>query len=340
MSNTEEEILIVKEDEEKVPKISAHRAFLYSAALPGWGEKYAGAFGRASLTGAFLCLFLLLFFYAFFAFLSNIAKVFTSFGKGVGPRQMTEAAALMQGSVLYVIVAIFGIYFVWLWALISSVEVSRKRRIDDGGEPQNHPLWAMTMSYFCPGSGHVYIGETSWGYCLFGACLVASILIAPSGLEFMEKVKVLYNKGANTQEIMAEAAILTFGMGTLIGLVVQYLAITETAKALNKRFTELFKKKSPFRLFLLALVNYCCPGAAHVLVERTTLGFQILYTYLALRLTIGLLMGIDMITPAQAQLAAWFSTIVQWAAVVEAPVREFVEKETNSADGQSIQSEV
>ena len=343
MSQSEEEILIIKDDDEKDPEISTHRAFFYSMALPGWGEKYAGAFSRSSLTGALLFFFVILLFYSFYDFFSGVAGVFTSAAKGVSARQMTEKANSVQGSVVYLIIAIFGIYFVWLWGIISSVEMGRERRINDGLQPEQSPLWAIGMSYICPGSGHVYVGDKSWGHCLFGACLLGTLLIVPSGLEFMEQIRTLGDKGLGPQGIMREArnlqALLTFGIGTLLGLAVQALAIAEVSNSLSKQFCAQYEKKRPARLFLLALINYVCPGAAQILAGRGTIGFQIIYTYVGVRLSIGLLLGMELIAPGQAQLAAWLSTIIQWAAMVEAPVRELIEEPTNSADEQSGQSE-
>ena len=343
MTQPEEEILIIKDDDEQVPEISTHRAFLYSLAFPGWGEKYAGAFSRSSLTGALLFFFVILLFYSFYDFFSGVATVFTSAAKGVNARQMTDKANSVQSSVIYLIIAIFGIYFVWLWGIISSIEVGRARRLKDGLKAEESPLWAIAMNYLCPGSGHVYVGDKSWGHCLFGACLLGTLLIVPSGIEFMEQIRTLGDKGLGPQGIIREArnlqALLTFGIGTLIGLAVQALAIAEVSSALSKQFCTQYEKKRPVRLFLLALINYVCPGAAQILVSRETIGFQIVYTYVGVRLAIGLLLGMEIITPGQANLAAWLSTIIQWSAMVETPVRELIEEPTNSKGEQSVQSE-
>ncbi len=335
MELQKEDILIIDGEDTPVEETSAHRAFLYSMAMPGWGEKYAGALRRASITGMLLTFCIFLLFYSFFDFFAGVANVLTSVAKGISANKLTQRASSVQSSVVVLLIAIVGIYFVWLWGIISSVEMSRAKRIADGGKAQKHPIWPLVMSYFCPGSGHIYMGDNSWGYCLFALAILGILLIVPSGLEFMEHVQALGAKGMGPKAMLLEArnlqALLTFGIGTLIGLAIQGLAIAETAALVHKHFDSHFPHKRPLRWFTQVLINYFCPGAGHIISGRVLFGFKVVYAYIGSHLLIGLLLGMEFISPAQANDFAWLPTLLRWAAVVEAPLHEILSKETNSA---------
>ena len=161
--------------------ISTHRAFVYGACGPGFGEIYAGARLRGYAT-----LLLFLFFTVWFTWsLFDVIRIFVNrlFDSlnGAAPFVLPEA------SFTAVAISFFGIYFTWLWAMLSSVQAAAGSRQKAGEAAQASVGWAAAIAWFCPGAGHVYAAERRFGYILFGAYLLGILLIVPPYLKMFAK---------------------------------------------------------------------------------------------------------------------------------------------------------
>jgi hypothetical protein len=136
--------------------ISVHRAFVYSASAPGLGEFYAGSRIRGLVTAALFLFFTVWLVRMLFVILSAmVSQVFGSF-TGTAPFVMPNVPFFSMG------VYFFGLYFIWLWAMISAVDVATEQRQQNGGPPQASVAWAAAISWFCPGAGQVYRLPALW----------------------------------------------------------------------------------------------------------------------------------------------------------------------------------
>jgi hypothetical protein len=130
--------------------ISAHRAFVYGASAPGLGEIYAGSRIRGIMTASLVIFFGIWFTRVLVVIIGGLVdRVFGS---------LNDATLIVVSDLPLISLGIsfFGIYYVWLWAMISSVDaaVVHRRKITE--PPQASIAWAVAMSWFCPGSGQVY----------------------------------------------------------------------------------------------------------------------------------------------------------------------------------------
>ncbi|MDX2446960.1 MAG: hypothetical protein QNK29_07165, partial [Desulfobacterales bacterium] len=133
--------------------ISAHRAFVYGACAPGWGEIYAGSRVRGIMTASLFIILAVWFSLTLFSILNVlVGRVFDGLN-GMDPLVLPDMPLVSLG------VSFFGIYFLWLWAMISAVDVSLEHRQRTGAKPQASVAWAVSLSWFCPGSGQVYTAE-------------------------------------------------------------------------------------------------------------------------------------------------------------------------------------
>ena len=127
--------------------ISVHRAFVYSASAPGLGEFYAGSRIRGLVTAALFLFFTVWLARMLFVILTAmVSQIFGSF-TGNAPFVMPQVPFFSMG------VYFFGLYFIWLWAMISAVDVATERRQQNGEPPQASVAWAAAISWFCPRRG-------------------------------------------------------------------------------------------------------------------------------------------------------------------------------------------
>ena len=130
--------------------ISVHRAFVYGAAAPGLGEIYARSRLRGFLTATSFISFGIWFFWVLYKIMKAITdSVFDSLNTAT-PFKLPDLPFVSLG------VSFFGIYFIWLWAMISAVDVAVRHRRKDAEPPQLSVGWSIAFSWLCPGSGQVY----------------------------------------------------------------------------------------------------------------------------------------------------------------------------------------
>jgi len=67
-------------------------------------------------------------------------------------------------------------------------------------------------------------------------------------------------------------------------------------------------------------LGWLCPGSGQLLQGRSRIGWAFVAVYVGSKLLIGLLLGRDFITVSTADTLAWLSVLVQWGAMIEAPL--------------------
>jgi len=302
--------------------ISAHRAFVYGASAPGLGEIYAGSRMRGFLTAA-----LFLFFGGWFTWTmveivgSVVGQVFDGLN-GIAPFARPDLPFVSGG------ISFFGIYFIWLWAMISAVDVAVEQRHKNAEPPQASVAWAVVVSWFCPGAGQVYTADRRLGYILFAGYLMGILLIVPAYLQMFQGLSDL----AKNEQLSANNpyAIIDFvhdlitrvnySFGKLFQKSVQYYAIAGTMAALRqdilKTDTRWSKPSIGYGAALIG-IGWLCPGAGQLLQGRNKIGWYFLAGYIGSKVLIGLLLGHDFITIQRADTLAWISIFVQWGAIIE-----------------------
>ena len=305
--------------------VSTHRAFVYGACGPGCGEIYAGARLRGAAT-----MLLFLFFTVWFTWsLVDVIAIFV--GRLFDSLNGIAPFALPEMPLVAVAISFFGIYFTWLWAMLSAVQAAAGSRRKAGAAAQASVGWAAAIAWFCPGAGHVYAEEIRFGGILFGAHLLSIVLIVPAYLQLFESLAALAKSGQlPAHDPFAIIGIVhelvtrvDYSFGKLFQDAVKYLSVAGTLSALRhgclKNDPNWLSPSVGYGAALLGL-GWLCPGSGQLLQGRDRLGWGFFAGYVAARLLIGLLLGRGLITVQNADALAWGPVIVQWAAMIEAPL--------------------
>ena len=305
--------------------ISIHRAFVYGACGPGFGEMYAGARVRGYAT-----LLLFLFFTVWFTWsLVGVIRMFV--GRLFDSLNGIAPFALPEGFFTAVAISFFGLYFTWLWAMLSAVEAAAGSRQKAGEAAQASVGWAAAIAWFCPGAGHVYAAQRKSGYILFGVYLLGILLIVPAYLQLFQSLSELAKSGQlPTHDPFAIIGVVhglitrvNYSFGKLFQDTVKYFSVAGTLAALRhgplKNDPNWLRPSMGYGAALLGL-GWLCPGSGQLLQGRDRLGWGFFAGYVAAKLLIGFLLGGDFITVQNADALAWAPVIVQWAAMIEAPL--------------------
>ena len=306
--------------------ISTHRAFVYGALAPGTGEIYAGSRMQGILTASLFVICSVWFTLTLFTILSAIVgRMFGSFN-GMNPMVLPDMPVVSLG------ISFLGIYYLWLWAMIGAVDAAVSHRQRYGGPPQASVSWAITMSWFCPGSGQVYTADRRFGYILCAAYLLGILLSIPAYRQLFEGFSEMTNNGqlsANNPYAVIDMvhgliARVNYSFGKLFQISVRYFALAATMAALRQgplktdmRWTTL---SAVYGLALVGL-GWLCPGSGQLLQRQDKTGWYLLAGYLGSKLLIGFLLGNDLIVVSTADGLAWIAVLIQWAAMLEAPIR-------------------
>ncbi len=324
--------MTVSDDQNDIPTppplkapISVHRAFIYSASAPGWGDIYAGSRLRGYAT-----LFFFIFFTAWFTWTLTqtlrtvVGQLFDSLN-GITPSVMPQLPIVSLG------ISFFGIYFTWLWALLSAVDTAIIQRQKTGNPPQASVGWAVAISWFCPGSGQIYTHDRRFGFILFGAYLLGILLIVPAYKQLFQSLSDLAKSGqlsANdpyaiisiVHELIAR---VNYSFGKLSQEFIKYFAVAGTMAALRQRplkaDTKWLKPSLAYGTAQFGL-GWLCPGSGQLLQGRNRIGWGFFAGYFSSKFLIGLLLGGDLITVETADTLAWLSVAVQWGSMIEAPL--------------------
>jgi TM2 domain-containing membrane protein YozV len=308
----------LKNSSEKQP-VSAHRAIVYSASLPGWGEYYGGARARGLITGALFVLFVIWFFKLFIEIAIKLTDHFAIYLQGTAGTVLPDFSIPSFGT------AMIGMYFIWLWAIISSVDVAIKNRRKEGKPFQTSTIWAIGISWLCPGAGQVYTRHRFLGYGLFIAYLAGMLLIIPVYMRMGESLSdIVKNSGLYAADPLSVMGIIkeimagvNYSFAKLFQEAVRYLAIAKAAQALKNWW---YVKDSFLRGLALFAMGWLCPGSGQFLQGRATAGWWFFAAYLSARFLIGFLLGAGGISIENMELLAWGPTIIKLSAMIDAPV--------------------
>ena len=321
-------------DLRKNSDISTHRAFVYSAFGPGTGEIYAGARIRGAITIALIIMLTIWFMLNLFSVLQTVAgRVFDSLNS-LDPLVLPDLPLVALG------VSFVGLYFLWLWAMIAAVDAAVSNRQRNNAQLQASVAWAMTMSWFCPGSGQVYTAERRLGYILFAAYWLGFLLTFPAYRQLFQDLSGMANSGQlsphNPYAVIGMVhelvARVDYGFGKLFQTAVKYFALAATLAGLRHGPLEADTRWSrPSILYGAALVGmgWLCPGSGQLLQQRDKIGWILLAGYLGGKFLIGLLLGTDTVTVQTADTLAWLPLLIQWTAMLEAPIRMLIGYDRN-----------
>jgi TM2 domain-containing membrane protein YozV len=303
--------------------VSVHRAFIYGASAPGFGEIYAGSRIRGLITaGVFI------FFLVWFNWL--VIEIMVQFVDLLFHRLNHN-----RGSVLYDLpffslgISFLGMYYVWLWAMISSVDVAVKRRQQNGSSPQLSVPWGVAMSWFCPGAGQIYTGYRQIGYILFAGNLLGIILIIPAYTQLFTHISLLVksqqfsasNPYVLINIIREHLIILDYSFGNLAQKIIRYFAIAFTVAELMQGILHSknsWTKPSAAYGIGLFVLGWLCPGSGQLLQKRPKTGWYFFTAYVSSIVLIGLLLKIGFISAIKANTFNWISVFIQWGAMIEA----------------------
>ena len=235
-------------------------------------------------------------------------------------------------------VSFLGIYYLWLWALIAAVDAAVAHRPKYAGPPRESVAWAVTMSWFCPGAGQVYTAERRFGYLLFAAYLLGILLTIPAYRQLFQDFSGMLKGGqlspnnpyAVIDMVHGLLARIDYSFGKLIQISVRYYALAATMAALRHGSLKTdIRWTAPSAIYGAALVGmgWLCPGSGQLLQGRYKIGWYLLAAYLGGKLLIGFLLGMDLITVSTTDSLAWVPLIIQWAAMLEAPIRMLIGQE-------------
>ena len=305
--------------------ISVHRAFAYSAGAPGLGEFYAGSRIRGLVTAALFLFFTVGLARMLFVILSAMVnQIFGSF-TGTAPFVMPQVPFFSMG------VYFFGLYFIWLWAMISAVDVAIERRQRNGGPPQASVAWAAAISWFCPGAGQVYTGSRRYGYLLFAAYLLGLLAMVPVYIQLFHSISDLASSGqlsphnplAVVDIVHRLMARVNLSFGKLCPVSVKYVAIAGSLVALRqgllKADTRWSKPSAAYGAALFGL-GWLCPGSGQILQQRFRLGWYFLAGYIGSTVAVSVLLHLDFITVPTADLLGWLPVTIKLSAMVAAPL--------------------
>jgi hypothetical protein len=236
-----------------------------------------------------------------------------------------------QVSIVWIGISFFGIYFSWLWAMLSAVDTAASSRRQTGHPPQASVGWAAAMAWFCPGSGQIYTADRRFGFLLFGAYLLAILIIIPAYQQLLQSLHDLAQSGqlpANDPfaviRIVHELVTrVDYSFGKLSQQSVKGFAVAATMDALRRGPLQADTKwRRPSMAYAAALLGlgWLCPGSGQLLQGRSKIGWTFLAAYFGSKILIGGLLGADAITVEKADTLAWLSVIVQGAAMIEAPL--------------------
>jgi TM2 domain-containing membrane protein YozV len=311
--------------------ISTHRAFVYGAFAPGTGEIYAGSRMQGILTASLFLICSVWFTLTLFSILSAIVgRVFDSLN-GMESLVLPDLPFVTLGF------SFLGIYYLWLWAMIAAVDAAVSHRQRYAEPPQASVAWAITMSWFCPGSGQVYTADRRFGYILFAAYLLGILLTIPTYRQLFQDLSEMTNSGqlspnnpyAVIDMVHGLMARVNYSFGKLFQISVRHFALAATMAALGQGPLKTDKRwATPSAIYGLALVGlgWLCPGSGQLLQRQDKMGWYLLAGYLGSKLLIGFLLGNDLITVSTADGLAWIPVLVQWVAMLEAPIRMIIDR--------------
>lgn len=334
------------DEQEQNHTVSVHRAFIYAALAPGFGEWYAGA----RIRGAAICtVFLAVFIWGCWLLtITIIALMDLALGK---PLQ-DPLPLVGLGTSFFLAVAL------WFWGMAGAVHAAVRTRQQSGAPPQIHPAWGVAMSWLCPGAGQLSLNRLPMGFILLGLYVLVFPTLVPAmaGLrgvldnamasagQFLQRPDLVMHLARDisvhielsfpslAQDGIKAAAIALYcaTLGPLPGALGSRLAME------GQRWTA-----SPLaRGAGLIVLGWLCPGAPQLLQGREPLGWSLLGTYLVVRATGGVLLVQGVVQANEASRIASLASFVLVASIVEGLVHMILTRlrETKDLDSNAGES--
>lgn len=330
-----------KKDGDREP-ISVHRAFVYSALGPGWGEVYSGCRWQGYMTATVFTVF-------FIWFNWIIVEIFIDIYMNlVGSINGDHAGDLnipYQGLGL----SILGAVFTWSWGVISAVNLASIKRSLAGDPVQNSEIWALAMSWCCPGAGQVYAGKKQAGRLIFVLYLVAILFLLPVFARLGNSIMDAAAGGRfSSYDPIAMAGVVRdlvfrvkYSIPNQVLILLRYLVFAGTILALHglslrrKNIDPFQPPPLPDRLnthshwirrsagyfFALLIVGWICPGAGQLLQKRYVPGWIFFFAFFGSMFLTALLLGAGAIQTESIVRLSWLFTGIKLFAVLEAPLR-------------------
>lgn len=313
-------------DDAAVP-VSVHRAFVYAAMAPGFGEWYAGA--RIRGTAVFTA-FVAVFVWGSWELAVTVSALL----------DLALGATVDKPLPLFQLGAAFFIALVlWFWGMAGAVEAAVRRRQADGDPPQIHPAWGVAMSWLCPGAGQISLGRLPMGFILLGLYVAIFPTLGPA----LSGLRVVIDHAAGSAGQLLSRPDLAMELAQEISARIQ-LSFPRVAQDMVKSVSialycatlgpvpgalgaVLAKEGAHWTAALwarclgLAVLGWICPGAPQLLQGREALGWSLLGVNLALPGAAGLLLAQGVIQPGQAsQIASW-TTLAVLASIADSLIR-------------------
>ena len=311
------------------PPVSVHRAFVYSACAPGWGDIYAGNRLRGYATLSVFLFFMAWFFWTIGQILQTVVGQLFDSMKGLAPFAAPELPIASLG------ISFLGLYFTWLGSMLSAVGTATKRRKQIGLPAQISVGWAVLLSWLCPGSGQFYNDDRRFGLIVFGAYLLGILLLLSAYSQLFQSLSDLAHNGQlpanNPYAIIDIVHVLmvnvNYSFGKVFQQTIKYFAVAGTLATLQQGPLQGDTRwRTPSFRYGLALVGlgWLCPGSGQLLQGRHRIGWGIFAAYFGSKFLIGLLLSGDTIITDTAEQLAWLSLAAQWGSMIEAPLAMFV----------------
>lgn len=304
---------------------SVHRAVIYSACAPGWGDIYAGSRCKGYAT---LSIFLICVIWATWTMAQTasavVRQLFDSL-EGITPFVMPDLPAAELAF------SVGGIYFIWLWSMFSAADTAATQRRSAGVPAQASVAWAVAISWFCPGSGQVYTDDRRFGFLVFSAYLLGCLLIVPAYQQLFQGLSELAKSGElSPNNPLAVIGVvhglivrLDYSFGKIFQESTKYFAVAATLAALKRGpLSDDTKWLTPTAGYGMALLGlgWLCPGSGQLLQGRSRIGWGFLAGYCGSQFLIVLLLSGGLIAVEAADKLAWLALSVQWTSMIEAPV--------------------
>jgi len=305
-------------------QVSAHRAVVYAAGIPGWGEMYAGAWLQGALTLA-----------AFLACLAWFARL---------GWDCVEALGAWDGGSLQLPyrqlgLAMAGMGLAWFWGVFNAARTARLARLRRGMQPQFSPAWAACISWLCPGGGHAYGGRNLFGALFLLLYLAGMALMLPVFREFGQAItdllsvgseNLVYNPLVVVQQVQTMFFRLENSLPAVFLTVTKMLAIVAAVELLaRQREAEenfVFEEKTHWyqsreaRAAGLFVLGWFSPGAGQLLLGRSY-GWYFLAGVAGCHLLVSVLLRHNLLDMNVAGALLWVPVLLRLAAMIEAPVR-------------------
>jgi hypothetical protein len=277
---------------------------------------------------------LFLFFLAWFAWtLVQIAQ--TVVGQLFDSLKGTAAFAMPDLPLISLALSFLGIYFTWLWSMLSAVQMSATRRMQNGYPPQSSIGWAVLISWLCPGGGQIYNDERRFGFIVFSAYLLGILLLFPAYSQLFQSLSDLARNGqlpannpyAVIDIVHALIVKVNYSFGKVFQQTIKYFAVAGAVAALRQGPLQNDRRwLTPSLGHGVALIGlgWLCPGSGQLLQGRDRIGWWLFAGYFGSKFLIGLLLSGDAIATDTADHLAWLSTAIQWGAMLEAPLAMWV----------------